>query len=207
MIGNSPSFKHQCKRYAYSKYVYSLSATILRRRITGALQSTTSEKAKAAVAFINQNTVYTYPTVDRLTNYLVSLVADPNRTANVNDHVNQIETMIAQYSHPWPTVNGDAEPDTVVLLTGSTGNLGSHILEALLRDPRILRIYAFNRPSSRQISLLDRHIERFEDKGFDEALLTSEKLTFIEGDVSQDNLGVLSSVFNEVHASPEYERI
>jgi len=115
--------------------------------------------------------------------------------------------MIAQYSHPWPTVNGDAEPGTVVLLTGSTGNLGSHILEALLRDPRILRIYAFNRPSSRQISLLDRHIERFEDKGFDEALLTSEKLTFIEGDVSQDNLGVLSSVFNEVHASPEYERI
>ena len=61
---------------AYSG-VYSLSATTLRRRITGALQKTESEKAKAAVTFINQNTVYTYPTVNRLTNYLVGLVADP----------------------------------------------------------------------------------------------------------------------------------
>ena len=178
---------------------YSLSATILRRRITGALQSTDSEKTKAAVTFINQNTVYSYPSVDRLTNYLVGLVADPNCTeADVKSHVDQIETMIAQYSNPWPTVDGNCEPGMVVLLTGSTGNIGSHILEALLREPRILRIYAFNRPSSRQVSLLDRHRERFEDKGFDTSLLASKKLVFLEGDASQDNLGVSSLVFNEV---------
>ena len=185
-------------RNAYSS-VYSLSATILRRRITGALHSTTSEKAKAATAFINQNTVYTYPTIDRLTNYLVSLVANPNpkRTEDIKSHVDQMETMIAQYSNPWPTINVNAEPGSVVLLTGSTGSIGSHILETLLRDPRILRIYAFNRPS-RQVSLLDRHIERFEDKGFDKALLNSKKIVFLEGDASRDNLGVPLSVFNEV---------
>ena len=182
---------------AYSD-IYSLSATILRRRITGALQSTESEKAKAAVTFINQNTVYTYPTVDRLTNYLVGLVADPNWTEDVNSHVDQIENMITQYSNPWPTVDGNAEPGMVVLLTGSTGNIGSHILEALLRESRILRIYAFNRPSSRRVSLLDRHRERFEDKGFDKSLLVSQKLVFLEGDASQDGLGVSSLVFNEV---------
>lgn len=180
--------------------MYSLSATILRRRITGALQSTESEKTNAAVSFINQNTVYAYPTVDRLTNYLVSLVSDPsNWTEGIKSHVDEIEAMIAQYSSPWPTVNGNAEPGMVVLLTGSTGNIGAHILEALLRDPRILRIYAFNRPSPRDVSLLDRHRERFEDKGFDKALLASEKLVFLEGDASQDKLGVPSLVFNEVH--------
>lgn len=177
---------------------YSLSATILRRRITGALQSTESEKTKAAITFINQNTVYTYPTIDRLTNYLVGLVADPNWTEDVKSHVDQIETMIAQYSNPWPTVDGNSEPGMVVLLTGSTGNIGSHILEALLREPRILRIYTFNRPSSRQVSLLDRHRDRFEDKGFDKALLSSEKLVFLEGDASQDCLGVPPLIFNEV---------
>ena len=182
---------------AYSD-IYSLSATILRRQITGALQSTESEKAKAAVTFINQNTVYTYPTVDRLTNYLVGLVADPNWTEDVNSHVDQIENMITQYSNPWPTVDWNSEPGMVVLLTGSTGSIGSHILEALLREPRILRIYAFNRPSSRQVSLLDRHRERFEDKGFDKSLLVSQKLVFLEGDASQDGLGVSSLVFNEV---------
>lgn len=185
---------------AYSDVLYSLSATILRRRITGALQSTESERAKAAVSFINQNTVYTYPTVDQLTNYLVDLVADPNRNhEDVKSHVDQMESMIAQYSNPWPTVDWNSEPGMVVLLTGSTGSIGSHILEALIREPRILRIYAFNRPSSRQVSLLDRHRERFEDKGFDKALLASEKLVFLEGDASQDRLGVSSLIYNEVY--------
>ena len=196
MIGNEHTFIHP--RRTLTQVICSLSATILRRRITGALQSTESEKAKAAVSFINQNTVYTYPTVDRLTNYLVSLVADPNWTEDIKSHVDQIETMIAQYSKPWPTVVGNPEPGMVVLLTGSTGNIGSHILEALLRDPRILRIYTFNRPSSRRVSLLDRHRERFEDKGFDRALLSSKKLVFLEGDASQDNLGVPSLIFNRV---------
>ena len=113
--------------------------------------------------------------------------------------MDQIETMITQYSNPWPTINGNAEPGSVVLLTGSTGNIGSHILEALLRDTRTLRIYAFNRPSSRQVSQLDRHIERFEDKGFDTGLLSTEKVVFVEGDASQDKLGVPSSIFNEVY--------
>ena len=174
-----------------------MSATLLRRRITGALQATTSEKAKAAIASIDQNTVYAYPTVDRLTDYLVSLVTATNKTDNVKSHVDQIETMIAHYSNPsWPTIHGNAEPGTTALLTGSTGNLGSHILETLLRDSRILRIYAFNRHSSHQP--LDRHIERFENNGLDKALLTSDKLIFVEGDPSQDNLGVEPSLFNEV---------
>ena len=188
------SFKREC----LLKCIRSLSATILRRRITGALQSTTCETAKAAVAFINQNTVYAYPTVNQLTNYLVGLVAGSKQAEGIQSHVDQIETMIAQYSNPWPTVNGKAEPGTVVLLTGSTGNIGSHILETLLRDPRIIRIYAFNRPSFRRVSLLDRHMERFEDQGLDKALLASEKLSLVEGDASQDNLGIPISVFDEV---------
>ena len=175
-----------------------MSATLLRRRITGALQTTTSEKAKAGIASIDQNTVYTYPTVDQLTDYLVSLVtdSDTDKIDNVKSHVDQIETMIAQYSKPWPVIHGSAEAGTTVLLTGSTGNLGSHILEALLRDPRTLRVYAFNRASSHQP--LDRHLSRFENNGLDKAMLTSEKVTFLEGDASQDNLGVEPSVFNQV---------
>ena len=115
--------------------------------------------------------------------------------------VDQIEKMIAQYSNPnWPTIHGNPEPGTVVLLTGSTGNLGSHILETLLRDPKILRIYAFNRHSPRQP--LDRHIERFENNGFDKSCLTSDKLIFVEGDTSQDNLGIDPSLFNEVCIMP-----
>ena len=184
--------------------VYSLSATLLRRRITGALQATTSssEKAKAGViASIDQNTVYIYPTVNRLTDYLVDLFIGTEKVDNVKSHVDEIEAMIAQYTKPWPTIQGITKPGTTILLTGSTGNLGSHILEALLRDSRILRIYALNRPSSSS-QPLDRHISRFDNNGLDKALLTSEKLTLLEGDASQDNFGVESSAFNQVCVLP-----
>jgi FlaA1/EpsC-like NDP-sugar epimerase len=77
-------------------------------------------------------------------NYLVSLVADPKGTKDVKSHVDEIETMITRYSNPWPTIKRNAESSTVVLLTGSTGSIGSHTLEAMLRDRRILRIYSFN---------------------------------------------------------------
>ena len=131
---------------------------------------------------------------------------DNKNRYKTDNAVDQIETMIAQYSNPsWPTIHGDAEPGTTVLLTGSTGNLGSHILETLLRDPKFLRIYAFNRHSPHQP--LDRHIKRFENNGFDKACLTSDKLIFVEGDTSQDNLGIDPSLFNEVHMilSPCFE--
>ena len=38
--------------------------------------------------------------------------------------------------------------------------------------------------SSRQVSQLDRHMERFKDKGFDTELLSSQKVVPVEGCVT-----------------------
>ena len=84
----------------------------------------------------------------------------------------------------------------VVLLTGSTGNLGSQVLDQLLRHPDISKVYALNRPSSASIS--DRHLDRFRDKGLDTSVLSSNKLVYLESDISQDRLGLSESAYNEV---------
>jgi nucleoside-diphosphate-sugar epimerase len=49
------------------------------------------------------------------------------------------------------------------VITGTTGGLGSHLLERFLRDPKVERVYALNRsPAGR--SLADKQREAFESR-------------------------------------------
>jgi hypothetical protein len=187
-----------------------LTATILRRRITGALQSLKISEGASATKVINQNTLYTYPTVDLLTAFLVDVVSHPNGTRVEGSQVTAIEEMIKKYSFfPKPINNdsstikteggsGTADRNIVVLLTGSTGNLGSQILKDLLLNSVIHRVFTLNRASSSSKSQLDRHLDRFRDKGLDVSTLQSKKWTPLEGDLAREDLGLSEAVYKEV---------
>ncbi|KAF5318761.1 hypothetical protein D9619_011064 [Psilocybe cf. subviscida] len=175
----------------------SLSATVLRRRISSALKSDSSTVSVAE--HINQNTVYAHPTVHGLSTFIASSVKSPDGNATVNDPTIPIENTIKKYSHGLDDEIRGTKPlpgAHTILLTGSTGNLGSHILESLLCNPNVERIYALNRPSSQ--SAVARHEARFVDKGFDVELLRQEKLRFLEGDASNLSLGLPDDVYEEV---------
>lgn len=181
---------------------HSLSATILRRRITGALQSIKSSSTSQALQAITQNTVYSYPTVDLLASYLVELVnTSEGRSEDtsapvvdlVQSRVDAIERMIAKYGVP---------KGKVVLVTGSTGNLGSQILAGLLKDERVEKVYALNRPAAAGKSLLQRHVDRFADRGLDVSLLSGKsKVVFVETELAKERLGLEERVYDEVRIS------
>ena len=192
-------------------YVYlSLTATILRRRITGALQSLKVSEGASGIKAINQNTLYAYPNVDLLTGFLVDIVAHPNGTRVQGSAVTAIEhNRINKYSTPKPLDtnssaipvdggSGTADRDIVVLLTGSTGNLGSQVLEILLLNPEISRVYTLNRASASSKSQLDRHLDRFGDKGLDLSALASKKWAPLEGDLAKEDLGLSQADYKEV---------
>ena len=183
----------------------SLTATILRRRITGALQSLNISECVSATKAINQSTLYTYPTVDMLTAFLVDVVSHSNGTRAEGSQVAAIEEMIHKYSFiPKPdnaiTIEGGSGPadrNIMVLLTGSTGNLGSQILEDLLLNSAIHRVFTLSRASSSK-SQLDRHLDRFRDKGLDLSALQSKKWTPLEGDLAREDLGLSEAIYKEV---------
>jgi Male sterility protein len=179
-----------------------LSATILRRRITGALASSTNLATIKASEFVTQNTVYQYPTIVALSSFLVSLIADPEGITDPKKGKILIEKMIEKYSdgldgkiHASPS--GTNVAARVVLLTGSTGNLGAQLLASLLEHEDVERVYALNRPSGSK-SMLERHRERFADKALDANLLSSKKLVFVEGDAASPNLGLSKHTYEEV---------
>jgi FlaA1/EpsC-like NDP-sugar epimerase len=180
-----------------------LSATILRRRITGALRTSKDPATITAAGSVTQSTVYEYPTIEGLSSFLVALISDPEGVTDTKRGKVLIEKMIEKYSTgldgKLPSASSrTSATSSVVLLTGSTGNLGAQILASLLENENVARIYALNRPSSSSTSMLDRHRERFADKALDASLLESDRLVFVEGDTASPNLGMSECTYEEV---------
>lgn len=109
-----------------------------------------------------------------------------------------IEKYATQQEHLAPTSTDSSTTGVVALLTGSTGSLGSFLLESLLKDTSVSKVYAYNRPSRGGVRILDRQTEAFEDRMLDTALLSSERLVFVEGDSALEHLGLEPDVYEQV---------
>ncbi|KAJ7466248.1 putative aminoadipate reductase [Mycena galericulata] len=177
----------------------SLAATVFRLRVINALRSRKDAEAAKAVT---QNFVYLHPTISRLSTYLEGLVGGTATLATTSVEI-QMEEMIAKYSptsgHAPTRRKPGIDHSPVVLLTGSTGNLGSQILVSLLTDDRVLKVYAFNRPSER--TLAARHLDIFQERGLDTQLLASPKLVLVEGKTIQGDLGLHPELYEEIRNS------
>ncbi|CAK5268755.1 unnamed protein product [Mycena citricolor] len=175
----------------------SLNATFLRHRIVGSLKASAEPGVKAAASSVTQDFVYAYPTIEALANAVLTLVAGSAVTSSSTTKAD-IEAVIQRHTEkfseiPERTKTAPAGGD-VLLITGSTGGLGSHILETALANSTVRRVFALNRKGA--VSSADRQKAMFVDRGLDVELLRSEKLVFLEGDASQPSLGLSQDVFS-----------
>ncbi|KAJ3740213.1 putative aminoadipate reductase [Lentinula detonsa] len=190
----------------------SLCATVLRLRVITVLRGSGDPSLHAASRVVSENVVYNHPTIASLTQYLVGLSAQDPGSHQERSHEEAIQDMIALYSkgldHPITSnlrLNGglnniNASTPAVVLLTGSTGNLGAQLLAYLVSSDSVASVYTINRPSDR-VSIHQRHQERFQDKALDGKLLSSKKLVHLEADTSQPKLGLPDDVYEKLRES------
>ncbi|THH31763.1 hypothetical protein EUX98_g2444 [Antrodiella citrinella] len=179
----------------------SLSATFLRNRIIGALRC---YKRNDETAFaVPPSFVFMYPTLQDLAVATVNLLSTNGATQNGHvgaSSVRDIHTSLNKYLSLlpglFPLVPRTSEDGAVVLLTGSTGSLGSHILAGLLSDERVARVFAFNRENSRF-----KQVAAFAERGLPVELLSSRKLLEIVGNSSKDDLGLEDRVLTEIKTS------
>ncbi|KAF5322455.1 hypothetical protein D9619_001794 [Psilocybe cf. subviscida] len=190
-----PSATFNIETDLFEQGMDSLAATILRRRIVGALQF--ASETTPAAEFINQNTIYSHPTIESLSEFILAVIVDPSSAKAEVDRAQAVEDMIAKYNAGLdkPIAAGEAHNGAQALITGTTGNLGSQIMETLLQDDSVTRIWALNRPSGKPLA---KHVERFTDKGLNIELLSHPKLVFLESDLTQKNLGLEDAVYQEL---------
>ncbi|KAH7912704.1 acetyl-CoA synthetase-like protein [Hygrophoropsis aurantiaca] len=193
----------------FSQGMDSLSATYLRNRIIGTLRHSSDVGMQIITENIAPSFVFDNPTIIGMASRLASLIHNGEQTFpdDLNArHKASIEDMIEKYLIGMDCAPPNTQDNVIparhtVVLTGSTGGLGSYLLAQLLRRESVSRVYAFNRPSKAGATSESRQRASFEDKGLPVELLKSEQLTFIEGHADQEQCGLEFSVYNKIRNS------
>ncbi|KAH7929522.1 putative aminoadipate reductase [Leucogyrophana mollusca] len=193
----------------FSQGFDSLSATYLRNRIISALRQSSDAGLPSIAERVAPNFVFDNPTIRSLSKRLAGLIrqhdSDGPNDKPLHAHVTAIEAMIEKYSVGLDServVMNDSRPDeAVVLLTGSTGGLGSYLLAQLLQNTKVSRVYAFNRPSKAGVTSERRQTASFRDKNLSLELLRSDKLVYIEGDAAQKECGLHPITYDQIRES------
>lgn len=106
--------------------------------------------------------------------------------------------MVATYTKNLPTVEGKRpivpSEGLVVVLTGSTGALGSHLLASLLADERIRKVYTLDRAEHVQ----ERQQLAFEHRLLPMDLLNLGKLRALTVNAGRADLGLDAATLAEV---------
>ena len=174
----------------------SLSATFLRNRIIGALRRAEDKTVQSVASKISQDFVFRHATILRLSSAVVSTIDKKLPSADTVDLTDEIHALIEKYSNSFPSFESYQRhgSEVVVLLTGSTGALGSHILATLLSSSLVTKVYTLNRGEN----VSDRQRAAFLDKGLPVVLLASKKLVSLTGDIRQPGLGLTDSQLRDV---------
>jgi hypothetical protein len=192
--------------YIISK-IYSLQATFIRNAILRGIKFENSPFASEWVdRHVSPNVVFEHPTINGLATLLYSyldrqqnMVADK---VSPTAHTQEMKAMVAKYtadiaSRKNLTSRTVIKP-AVILLTGTTGVLGSYLTEFLVNSPDVARVWALNRETS-GTNLVDRQKEALRDRGISESIIQSEKLRLVEGDLVQPQFGLPDTVWKEVN--------
>lgn len=152
-----------------------------------------------AIPSVALTTVYTNPSLSALTKAILrcSRHQQESKAFQEQERHQRIGIFLNEYQEkidrlPISPTAVQETPNRVVILTGSTGALGSHILHTLLANP-ITHIYCLNRATDS----LARQEQRNQSYGL-ETQLDARRVTFLTANLSQENLGLQQETLHKL---------
>ncbi|THV08177.1 acetyl-CoA synthetase-like protein [Dendrothele bispora CBS 962.96] len=183
----------------------SLQATWIRNSIMRALRDGAKIDTRGGTA---GNFVYEYPTIETLSAFVTSVVENGSfdagagqqgSDAHVETVVQGMKKMAEKYSKDFPVASSTsptAKTRKVVLMTGSTGGVGVHILDRLLEDSTVEKVYALvRRGKDNMDDIKTKQKEAFVERGVNPGLVESPKLVLLEAQLSEEKFGLEENVF------------
>ncbi|CAE6425821.1 unnamed protein product [Rhizoctonia solani] len=187
----------------------SLTATLLCGVLKQALSLSGDLKTRHLAGQVAQRTIFNHPSIIQMANYLVGLTSGSAHSSGILAvEPDVMDTMIERYTQgmkarlndpAWSSLGSD--PAKNVVITGTTGSLGSHILAQLLANNRVQRVWAINRPHHNSVSIRQRQQASFEDKALPVGLLDHPKLTFLECNLNESRLGLPHEDYEAIKSS------
>lgn len=146
-------------------------------------------------ADLEQNVVFEYPSVSKLAAHIYSLRT--GEIAQVEDEIDAMADLIQKYSNFERHVAPQRKE--VVLLTGTTGSLGAHILAQLLANDNIAKVYCLVRASSPS-KALDRILSTLAAKQL-LPFQNTHKIVALPSSLGQADLGLSASHLEDLKNS------
>ncbi|RFU26072.1 hypothetical protein B7463_g10277, partial [Scytalidium lignicola] len=160
--------------------VDSLQVLTLQRHLRRALSSNGDAKDQIKISLIYQNA-----TINLLAHAIWILVTGlPNGISTEASHAQTMQALINKYTSCLPERSSQGTK-SVVILTGSTGSLGSYLLDTLIKSTLISEIWCLNRSDNSE--------ERQTASSSHRGLITdwkSNNVRFRKADLPKENLGL-----------------
>jgi thioester reductase-like protein/aryl carrier-like protein len=162
------------------------------------LRLSAAVRSGLGIPSISPAIIYRNPSVDLLAKHIYHSVqdtttgdAEEDRTAPIESLLRHYEQKIDQIVAKGPTRSKCEDTSTaseVVMLTGSTGTVGSFLLNRLLADSSVSHIYCLNR--AHDSGSLQRARNR--QRGLTPCDFPPDRVTFLTADLTRDRLGLSS---------------
>ena len=145
---------------------------------------------------ISPRTIYTNPTVLKLAASIHFLAEHGDAAAEELEieRISKMEALLEKYSKSLPQQRKNATPrqqqGLTIVLTGSTGSLGSYLLDRLLANAQVKKVICLNRGADSESKQKDSNKSR--------GLTTEwgERVYFLSTDLSKTDLGLGTDEYN-----------
>ena len=159
--------------------------------------------AAGSMISINATTVYANSSISRLTK-ACSAAQQPQSSIHCDSQLNaiesphQIHTLISKYSWNLPITSRCPKPRSPgdglsILLTGSTGSLGSYLLGCFMENPRVSHIYCLNRSENSEKRQRMSHVAHGLKTGW-----PARRVSFLQANLSEEYLGLSTDVYRSL---------
>ncbi|KDQ50557.1 hypothetical protein JAAARDRAFT_141882 [Jaapia argillacea MUCL 33604] len=195
----------------FEKGMDSLKAIFVRNSLLSALRRNEDEKTRELAAKVPQNFVFLFSSAVAMAEAVASLIESgslkDSGMETEEQHKEVIEKTIEKYTKNFPVHKPSQavveKGGEVVILTGSTGSLGTFVLHSLLRDSGVAKVYAFNRQGSSPS--INRQRRSYKERQLDASVLDaaaqSGRLEFHDVEVNKPNFGLTDDAFQAIHSS------
>jgi thioester reductase-like protein len=178
----------------------SLKAIFVRNSLLSALRG--DKRTEGLVSSVPQNFVFLFTTANSMASALASLVntgkLEEDGGASAQEDV--VNRMVEKYTASFPSIVKKTNAKEVIILTGSTGSLGSFILYSLLNDMRVDKVYCFNRQGG-SVPTPQRQLNSFKERQLDSHLLSNpSRIEFLDVDLVSPFFGLDEKIYNIVHS-------
>lgn len=187
--------------------------SILAARLRAFLVSLLKNSSPPGLATVPINIIYDQPTISAMTDFvLFSIQPQPTgaKPPAEPDIRNRVRECVSRHTIDFTKnrtikLSRKEKTGSCIVLSGTTGSLGSFLMDTLLNEPKVDRLFCLNRKADTSAS--SRQLASFCERGLCtsklRAAIQEGKIIFMDVDLADRKLGLNDAEYNAVSFSHE----